>query len=113
MTVEETVPPFLLNTNQGWLTADQGRLLMNDELDPDTGGTRTFIWDVRDLDKPVNTGVYKSPTIESTDHNHYIIGNRLYQAAYRGGLRVLDITGIATNRLTEVGYRNAGQCSGL
>ena len=91
-------------THQGWLTGDHRRLLMNDELDANTGGTRTFIWDVADLDRPVNTGVYRSPTIEATDHNHYIIGNVMYQAAYRGGLRILDISGIAANRLTEVGF---------
>lgn len=91
-------------THQGWLTGDHRRLLMNDELDSNAGGTRTFIWDVADLDRPVNTGVYRSPAMEATDHNHYIIGNRMYQAAYRGGLRILDISGIASNRLTEVGY---------
>ncbi len=91
-------------THQGWLTGDHRRLLMNDELDSNSGGTRTFIWDVADLDRPVNTGVYRSPTHTATDHNHYIIGNRMYQAAYRGGLRILDITGIASNSLTEVGY---------
>jgi choice-of-anchor B domain-containing protein len=91
-------------THQGWLTADHRRLLMNDELDSNSGGTRTFIWDVADLDRPVNTGVYRSPTMEATDHNHYIIGNRMFQAAYRGGLRILDISGIASNSLTEVGF---------
>lgn len=91
-------------THQGWLTGDHTRLTMNDELDSDSPGTRTFIWNVSDLNAPVNTGVYISPTNTATDHNHYIIGNKMYQASYRGGLRILDITGIASNQLTELGY---------
>ncbi|WP_117208906.1 choice-of-anchor B family protein [Allorhizocola rhizosphaerae] len=91
-------------THQGWLTADHSRLTMNDELDSDSPGTRTFIWNVSDLNAPVHTGTYISPTNTATDHNHYIIDNLMYQASYRGGLRILDISGIASNQLTEVGY---------
>ncbi|NUT35957.1 MAG: choice-of-anchor B family protein [Hamadaea sp.] len=91
-------------THQGWLTGDHARLLMDDELDSDTPGTKTFIWNVSDLNAPVNTGVYVSPTIQATDHNQYIIGDKVYQASYRAGLRILDITGIASNSLTEIGY---------
>jgi choice-of-anchor B domain-containing protein len=91
-------------THQGWLTDDHSRLLMNDELDSDSPGTRTFIWNVSDLNAPVNTGVYISPVNTATDHNNYIIGNRMYQASYRAGLRILDITGIASNQLTEIGF---------
>lgn len=90
--------------HQGWLTGDHSRLLMDDELDSDTPGTKTFIWNVSDLNAPVNTGVYVSPTIQATDHNQYIIGNKVYQASYRAGLRILDITNIASNSLTEIGY---------
>jgi choice-of-anchor B domain-containing protein len=91
-------------THQGWLTPDHSRLTMNDELDSDTPGTRTFIWNVSDLNAPVNTGVYVSPTNNATDHNHYIIGNKMYQASYRGGLRILDVTNLATNSISELGY---------
>jgi choice-of-anchor B domain-containing protein len=90
--------------HQGWLTDDHSRLLMDDELDSDTPGTKTFIWNVSDLNAPVNTGVYVSPTIQATDHNQYIIGSKVYQASYRAGLRILDITNIASNSLTEIGY---------
>jgi hypothetical protein len=91
-------------THQGWLTPDHARLTMNDELDSDSPGTRTFIWNVSDLNAPVNTGVYISPTNNATDHNHYIIGNRMYQASYRAGLRILDTTNVASNQLTEIAY---------
>lgn len=91
-------------THQGWLTPDHRYLVLNDELDSDTPGSKSFIWDVRDLDNPVNIGVYVSPTIQATDHNHYIMGHYMYQAAYRGGLRILDTAGIAGGTLSEIGY---------
>ncbi len=91
-------------THQGWLTPDMTRLTMNDELDSDSPGTRTFIWNVSDLNAPVNSGVYISPTNTATDHNHYIIGTKMYQASYRGGLRILDTTNLASNSITELGY---------
>jgi choice-of-anchor B domain-containing protein len=91
-------------THQGWLTDDHARVIHNDELDSDSPGTRSFIWNVSDLNAPVHTGTYISPTNTATDHNHYIIGNRMYQASYRGGLRILDITNIASNQLTELGF---------
>lgn len=91
-------------THQGWLTDDHVRLVHNDELDSDSPGTRSFIWNVSDLNRPVHTGTYISPTNNATDHNHYIIGNRMYQASYRGGLRILDTTNIAGSQLTELGF---------
>ncbi|MFC7247645.1 choice-of-anchor B family protein [Catellatospora aurea] len=91
-------------THQGWLTEDHARLLMDDETDSDLPGTKTFIWNVSDLNAPVNTGVHVSPTIQATDHNLYIIGTKAYQASYRAGLRILDITGIASNALSEIAY---------
>ncbi len=91
-------------THQGWLTEDHSRLLMDDELDSDLPGTKTFIWNVSDLNAPVNTGVYTSPTIQATDHNLYIIGDKAYQASYRAGLRIFDISGIAQNNLQEIAY---------
>ncbi|MEV0457354.1 choice-of-anchor B family protein [Catellatospora methionotrophica] len=91
-------------THQGWLTGDHARLLMDDETDSDLPGTKTFIWNVSDLNAPVNTGVHVSPTIQATDHNLYIIGTKAYQASYRAGLRILDITGIASNSLSEIAY---------
>ncbi|MBB5869095.1 choice-of-anchor B domain-containing protein [Allocatelliglobosispora scoriae] len=91
-------------THQGWLTGDHARLLMDDELDTDLPGTKTFIWNVSDLNAPVNTGVYVSPTSQATDHNLYIIGSKAYQASYRAGFRMFDITNIASSSISEIGY---------
>ena len=90
--------------HQGWLTDDQRHFYLDDELDELVGSTdrtRTMIWDVSDLEDPVLAGTYLGPDA-STDHNLFILGNRMYQANYQGGLRVIDIT----NRLAprEVGH---------
>ena len=92
-------------THQGWLTEDQQYYLMNDELDESFFGhnTRTYMWDVRDLDNPVYLGYYQAP-VASIDHNLYIKDNLAYCSNYSSGLRVLDITNIASGNLTEYAY---------
>lgn len=92
-------------THQGWLTDDHQYYLMNDELDEQNNNhnTRTYIWNVQDLDLPVFMGYYES-TSGSIDHNNYVKGDTLYQANYQAGLRVLDISDVANTNLTEVGF---------
>ena len=93
--------------HQAWLTEDHRYLLSNDELDelrfPSVRNSRTHIWDVQDLDNPVYLGVYESPAT-TIDHNIYVKGETAYSANYTAGLRVVDISGIATGDLVEVGH---------
>jgi choice-of-anchor B domain-containing protein len=81
-------------THQGWLTPDQRYLLMGDELDELNFGhnTRTWIWDVSDLDNPAVANIYDSPDSGAIDHNLYTVGNYAFQSNYRAGLVVLDIS---------------------
>ncbi len=92
-------------THQGWLTEDQRFFLVNDEGDESAfkHPTRTWIWDVSDLDAPVLAHYYDGPT-PSIDHNLYIRGNLVYESNYRSGLRVLDASEIAQGILREVGF---------
>jgi choice-of-anchor B domain-containing protein len=92
-------------SHQGWLTEDHKFFLMNDELDElsEETNTRTYIWDVSDLTAPRQFAVYEHPT-RATDHNLYIHGKIAYEANYRAGLRLLDVSRVATGKLTEVGY---------
>ncbi len=84
-------------THQAWLTEDQHYLYLDDELDEMNGkglaaqGTRTLIWDLSKLDDPVLIKQYLGVS-KSIDHNLYVKGNRVYQANYTSGLRILDIT---------------------
>jgi choice-of-anchor B domain-containing protein len=92
-------------THQGWLTDDHSLFLVDDEFDEQQlkSKTRTHIFNVSDLDAPSVTGVHEG-TSTAIDHNQYILGRYAYQANYRSGLRVLDISHAATAELQEVGY---------
>ena len=86
--------PGMAYIHQGWLTEDQRYYYMNDELDELTAlaeRTRTLVWDVAELDDPVLVAEHFGSTT-ATDHNLYIRGDRMYQANYQAGLRVLDIS---------------------
>jgi choice-of-anchor B domain-containing protein len=92
-------------THQAWLTEDHVHLLVDDETDEINRGhgTRTYIWDLSDLDAPQVIGTHTATT-NATDHNQYVLGNYLYQANYRAGLRILRIDDIADGLLEEVAY---------
>ncbi len=92
-------------THQAWLTEDHKHLLLDDELDEFEGptNTRTYIWNVSNLTDPKQFATYVAPTA-STDHNQFVQGRYLYQANYRAGLRILDLSKVAQGKLTEVGY---------
>jgi choice-of-anchor B domain-containing protein len=112
--VSVTTYPGASFTHQGWLTEDHSYLLLGDEEDelfglsdpqnpdlPDTA--RTYIFDVRDLDHPQLIGTFDSPAA-SIDHNLFIKGNRVYQAHYTAGIRVLDSSDVANGNLAEVAH---------
>lgn len=92
-------------THQGWLTEDQGYLLVDDEGDERAFNhrTRTWIWDVRSLTTPRLIGWFEGRT-GAIDHNLFIRGSVAYEANYRAGLSVLDITGVDAARLVERGW---------
>jgi choice-of-anchor B domain-containing protein len=99
--------PAVGYAHQGWLTDDHRYFFLGDELDEGAGqgeaakGTRTLIFDLADLDDPVLVKEWVGTT-PATDHNMYIKGNRIYQANYQAGLRILDISDPVSPR--EVGY---------
>jgi choice-of-anchor B domain-containing protein len=79
--------------HQGWLSQDHRYFFLDDELDELQGkvdSTRLMIWDVTDLDQPVLAKEWFAPSRVS-DHNLYVVGDRLYWSTYVGGFRVLDV----------------------
>lgn len=91
--------------HQGWFTEDQRYFLLGDELDEQNFGfnTRSIIFDLSDLDNPSFIDDYEGPT-PAIDHNYYIKDDILYQANYRRGVTMLDVSDAANGNLTEVGF---------
>ncbi len=89
--------PDVAYTHQGWFDEAQRYFYVNDELDEldklrgKVPHTRTLIFDLLDLDSPQLAGAYFATT-SAIDHNLFVRGDRLYQANYTVGLRVLDIS---------------------
>jgi len=110
--ISMVVYPNVAYAHQGWLSEDHEYFYMNDEGDEPQGlveGTRTLVWDVRDLDEPVLVTEFIQETT-TTDHNLYIRDNLMYQSNYGSGLRIIDITDRANP--VEVGFLVTAQGGG-
>ncbi len=80
--------------HQGWLTDDHRYYYLDDELDELVGttpATRTYIYDMAELDDPILAGSVDGPN-RATDHNLLVRGDRMYQANYQAGFRLFDIS---------------------
>jgi len=111
--ISMVVYPNVAYAHQGWLSEDHEYFYMNDEGDEPQGlveGTRTLVWDVRDLDEPVLVTEYIATTT-TTDHNLYIKDNLMYQSNYGSGLRIIDISDRANP--VEVGYLDTTPNGGM
>jgi choice-of-anchor B domain-containing protein len=88
--------------HQAWLTDDQRFLYVDHESGGDgEHGTRTSVLDLKDLTDPVLAKDYFGPT-QAVDHNLYVHGHYVYEANYKAGLRILDISD--PKNPVEVGY---------
>jgi len=95
--------PNVRYAHQAWLDDAHEYLYMGDERDESgpASRTRTIVWDVRSLDDPIVANEYLATTTE-TDHNLYIVGDRMYQANYEAGLRIVSIED--RERPSETGF---------
>ncbi len=91
--------------HQGWLTEDHKYFLVDDEIDEMIFGhnTRSYTWDVTDLDAPSLNGFYDADG-PSIDHNQYIRGEYVFQANYMRGLRILRMDDPSTGAMSEVAF---------
>ena len=104
VTVGRNSYPNVAYAHQGWFDEEQRYFYMNDELDELAGnvaGTRTIVWDLTELDDPIVAREYIGP-VRSSDHNLYVVGDRVYESNYGSGLRVLDISDRTNPR--EIGF---------
>lgn len=109
-------------THQGWVldTENQEFLLIDDELDEQRKAgpaadqkATTYIWNISNLEKPIQTGLFKSSVV-SIDHNQFVINGFSYQSNYGAGMRILDVSGIPQDptggNVKEVAYIDS-KCS--
>jgi len=90
--------------HQGFPTSDMKYMIVNDETISTRGGSPDFVYDIQKLDAARYVGKDVAERGEFVNHNGYTVGDRHYQAAYRGGLRILDTGSVASAKLPEVGY---------
>lgn len=103
VTLSSATYPNFGYTHQNWIDDTHSFVFVGDELDErDLNlATRTIIMDVRDLDN-IQFGFSHTASTSAIDHNMYVVGNRLYQANYRAGLRVIEFGDLTGNTLNEV-----------
>jgi len=103
--ISSTMYPQSGFAHQGWLTEDHRFFLLGDESDESSFNvpTRTHVFDVSDLDAPVYVFAYEAATA-AIDHNLYVLGNRVFQANYTSGLRVLEFGDLANRELMEIAF---------
>lgn len=103
-------------THQGWVNdLDwQEWLFMDDEYDEEDllgpamdGYPVTYIWDIRSLEAPKQTGLFKA-TNRGIDHNQYVVGDLIFQSNYAAGMRVYDVSSVPEdptgNGVCEIAY---------
>ena len=105
LTLSSTKYPQLAYVHQGWLTEDHRYFLLGDELDEQNFNlsTRTHVFDISDLDTPEHLYAHALDT-QATDHNLYVRGNRVYEANYTTGLRVLEFGDLAARDIREIAF---------
>lgn len=90
--------------HQGWISEDERFVFFGDELDELEGLvplTTTYVANIEDLTAPFLAATYEHPGCW-IDHNLMPRGDRVYQAHYQAGMRVLDVAD-PTNP-SEVGF---------
>jgi len=103
--ISTMVQPEIGYAHQGWLTEDHRFFLLSDEDDEFTLNvpTRTHVFDVSDLDIPVYVYAYEGSST-AIDHNRYVLGNRVFEANYTSGLRVVEFNNLASQDLVEIAF---------
>lgn len=82
------------------MTEDQSFFLLSDTLDEVNFGnkTRTYLWNVADLDDVVYMGYFEYST-STIHHNVYVVDEFAYQTNFRAGLRILDVRDLSNGNL--------------
>jgi len=104
--ISRVLYPAARYSHQGWLTEDRRFFLLGDELDEgDTQQfTTTHVINVENILNPSYVGQFQNDTPAIT-HNCYTHNGLMFQANYRSGLRIFDVTDAGTpSAVTEVAF---------
>lgn len=94
--------PDLFFAHSGWISRDGNYLFSFDEDEVHSDlNTRIHVVDISDLARPALAAVWTGST-RATDHNGYVVGDRLYLSHYQRGLTVLDVSTPTEPR--EIGF---------
>jgi hypothetical protein len=88
----EALYPGVKYSHQGWMSQDQTLYFHGDELDEKNTletKTRTFVYDMTDLDE-VKLDFVNEPGGVNIDHNMYTHRGLLFQSNYTAGLQIFD-----------------------
>jgi choice-of-anchor B domain-containing protein len=84
--------PDLVFAHSGWISRDGNYLFSFTEDEIHTGlNTRIHVLDISDLARPALAAVWTG-SMRATEHNGYVVGERLYLSHYQRGLTVLDVS---------------------
>lgn len=91
--VSEVYWPQAGYSHQIWLTPDKQYAYLNDELDEQNFGlpSTTVMFDVSDINNPKLLGKFNNGN-PAIGHNLYVRDNLIFEANYRSGLHVFDIS---------------------
>jgi hypothetical protein len=94
-----------VSVNHGGLTADHRYYLQGDTGDELAFGhnTRTYVWDMADLDHPVLAG-YQDGDTRAMDYHMAVRGNELHRSITRGGYQMLSLSSVGRAQLDELAY---------
>ena len=90
-----SLPPIFSHpaaySHQGWLSPDRRYVYFNDEVDEQVHGntTTTRVIDVSNLSSPTQIATFTNGNT-ARDHNLFTLGDLIFEANYRSGLRVFE-----------------------
>lgn len=102
--VNRVVYPNMNYCHQAWVSEDRRFLFVDDELDEGNllVPTRSLMFNIEDPENAFFMGTFSTGLL-AIDHNQYVSDGFAFQANYRSGLRIFDVSQMPSLPV-EVGY---------
>ncbi|QYK52281.1 MAG: choice-of-anchor B family protein [Fimbriimonadaceae bacterium] len=102
--VKRVVYPNMSYCHQAWVSDDRRFLFVDDELDEGNllVPTRSLMFNIEDPENAYFVGTFTTGLL-AIDHNQYVSDGFSFQANYRSGLRIFDVSQMPSVPV-EVGY---------